>query len=130
MIRLKILTGQRTGETFAASRFPLRIGRAAAAELRSEEPGVWDEHLRLDLNPIDGVVLTTTTDAWAHINGESVQQAVLRNGDLIEIGSLQLQFWLSDTQQSSLNLREAFTWSLIVLVCLAQVGLLYVLLSA
>ena len=130
MIQLKILSGNRAGQDFAASRFPMRIGRGASVDFRSEEPGVWDEHLRLDLIPGEGVVLTTAADAWAHINGESVQQAVLRNGDLIEIGSLQLQFWLSETHQSSLNLREALTWSLIALVCLAQVSLLYVLLSA
>jgi pSer/pThr/pTyr-binding forkhead associated (FHA) protein len=130
MIQLRILSGKRTGETLAASRFPIRVGRAANSDLRVDEPGVWDRHLQLDLDPDQGVVLTTSTDAWAHINGESVQQAVLRNGDLIEIGSLQLQFWLSETRQSSINVREAFTWSLIALVCLAQVSLLYFLLSA
>ncbi len=130
MIQLKILSGKRTGDVFAASRFPIRIGRAANADLRVEEPGVWDQHLQLDLNPVEGVVLTTSADAWVHINGESSQQALLRNGDLIEIGSLQLQFWLAETRQSSLYLREAFTWSLVALVCAAQVGLLYLLLSA
>jgi pSer/pThr/pTyr-binding forkhead associated (FHA) protein len=130
VIQLKILSGPKTGDVFAASRFPIRIGRAANADLRFEEPGVWDQHLQLDLNPAEGVVLTTSADAWAHINGESVQQAVLRNGDLIELGSLQLQFWLAETRQSALYLREAITWSLVGLVCLAQAGLLYLLLSA
>jgi pSer/pThr/pTyr-binding forkhead associated (FHA) protein len=130
MILIRILSGKKAGDAFAARRFPVRIGRAATADLQVEEPGVWDQHLRLDLDPAEGFVLSTEPDALARVNGEPVQQAFLRNGDAIEIGSLQLQFWLSETRLAGLRLREALTWGLLLLVCLVQAALLFWLLSA
>jgi hypothetical protein len=52
----------------------------------------------------------------------------LRNGDTIDIGSLRLQFWLSETRQADLRLREGFTWAAIAAISLGQVGLIYWLL--
>jgi len=49
----------------------------------------------------------------------------LRNGDAIEIGSLKIQFWLSEARQRGLRLREWFVWVLIAAVCLGQVALIY-----
>jgi hypothetical protein len=62
------------------------------------------------------------------VNAAAVQETVLRNGDVIEAGSLKLQFWLSETRQVGLRLRESLTWVAIGLVCLAQVALIYWLL--
>ena len=129
MIQLKILSGKKAGTVWTARRFPVRIGRAANAELRVEEDGVWERHLVLQLRRADGFILTTEPDALATVNGEPIQEAVLRNGDSIEAGALRLQFWLSETRQFGLGLREALTWVGIVLVCLVQVALIYWLLK-
>jgi hypothetical protein len=62
------------------------------------------------------------------VNGQPVQQAVLRNGDAIDIGSLRLRFWLSETRQAGLRFREGITWAGIAAISLGQVALIYWLL--
>ena len=128
MIQLKILSGKKAGTAWVARRFPVRIGRSAAADLQLEEDGVWDQHLRLDFNPAVGLVLTAQPDALASVNGQLVEQTVLRNGDAIEIGSSRMQFWLSETRQAGLRLREGLTWSAIAAISLGQIALIYWLL--
>jgi len=128
MIQLKILSGKKAGTAWVARRFPVRIGRSAAADLQLEEDGVWDQHLRLDFNPAVGLVLTAQPDALASVNGQLVEQTVLRNGDAIEIGSSRMQFWLSETRQAGLRLREGLTWAAIAAISLGQIALIYWLL--
>ncbi len=125
MVQLKILSGKKAGASYAARRFPVRIGRAKSADLRLEDDGVWDQHLVLAFDPAAGVVMSTQTDALARLQGEPVQQAVLRNGDTIQLGSVQVRFWLSETRQGGLRWREALTWMGIAVVVLVQIGLLY-----
>ncbi len=130
MVQLRILSGKKAGATWAARRFPVRIGRAASADLQLEDDGIWDQHVVLAFDRSTGVVLTTQTNALAWLQGEQVQEAVLHNGDTIRLGSVQLQFWLSETRQGGLRWREALTWMGITVVVLLQIGLLYWLLYA
>ena len=88
MVQLKVLSGKKAGTAWVARRFPVRIGRSAAADLQLEEDGVWDQHLQLDFNPAEGIVLSAQPNALATVNGQPVHQTVLRNGDAIDIGSL------------------------------------------
>jgi len=67
--------------------------------------------------------------ALTNINGQPVQQAFLRNGDLIEVGSLKIQFWLSATRQRGLRTREFLTWFALAALCVGQIVLIYGLLS-
>ena len=128
MIQLKVLCGSKAGDHLVVRRFPFRIGRAADADLRLTDSGVWDQHLRLDFRPADGLVFTAQGDALVTLNNQPVTKAVLRNGDFLGLGSARLQFWLAETRQRGLRLREFFVWSCIVFVTLAQVALLYALL--
>lgn len=130
MVQLKILSGKKAGSSWDARRFPVRIGRSAHSDLQLEEAGVWDDHLKLILDSAEGFLLETQENAIAGINGQPAQHAALRNGDTIEIGSVKLQFWLSEPRQRSQALREIFVWTMIVVVCLAQVALVYWLLMA
>jgi pSer/pThr/pTyr-binding forkhead associated (FHA) protein len=128
MVQLKVLSGKKAGTSWVARRFPVRIGRAAEADLQLEDSGVWDKHLQLEFHPAKGIVLRTEPNALATVNGQPVQQAVLGNGDAIDIGSLRLRFELSETRQSGLRFREALTWACIAAICVGQVGLIYWLL--
>ena len=128
MVQLKVLSGKRAGTAWVVRRFPVRIGRSTTADLQLEEEGVWDQHLQLDFNPAEGIILTTQPNALATVNGQPLQQTVLRNGDAIDIGSLKMQFWLSETRQGGLRLREGLTWVAIAAISLGQVGLIYWLL--
>ena len=77
---------------------------------------------------VAGFVLQARADAPASINGEPAKEGVLRNGDIIQLGSVKLQFWLSPTRQRGLRAREWFVWFGIALVCVGQVALIYWLL--
>ncbi len=125
MVQLNILSGKKAGTQAAARRFPFRIGRAAGNELQLEDDGVWDRHLALDFTRQNGFTLSTAPNALATVNGEPVQTATLRNGDVIALGSARLQFWLAAARQRSLRLREAFVWVLLIAVTLVQFALIY-----
>lgn len=128
MVQLKILSGTKAGTTWVARRFPVRIGRSPSADLQLEEQGVWDQHLQLDFQPGTGFILNAQPNALAAVNGQPVQQTLLRNGDTLELGSLKMQFWLSETRQSGLRLRESLTWIAIAAISLGQIALIYWLL--
>ena len=129
MVQLKILSGKKAGTALVARRFPVHIGRAVASDLQLDEPGVWDDHLLLDLKPAEGFILSTQSGALASLNGQPISKSLLRNGDLIQIASLKFQFWLADTFQAGLRFRESFIWTLIAIVCLFQIALVYWLLK-
>jgi pSer/pThr/pTyr-binding forkhead associated (FHA) protein len=128
MIQLQILTGKQAGTRWVARRFPVRVGRAAANDLRLEEDGVWEQHCSLNFDPAEGFVLTAQPEALLAVNHEAVRSARLRNGDRIEMGSTRLQFWLNEVPQRSQRLREAFVWALVIAVCVAEVAVVYWLL--
>ena len=128
MVLFKILSGKKAGTAWVVRHFPVRIGRSVTDDLRLEEDGVWDQHLQVYFNPAEGLVLKTEPNALTRVNGLPVRQTVLRNGDSIDIGSLKLQFWLSDTRQFGLRFREGLTWAALGFISLGQVGLIYWLL--
>jgi pSer/pThr/pTyr-binding forkhead associated (FHA) protein len=125
MIQLNILSGKKAGTRTMARHFPFRIGRATGNELQLEDDGIWDRHLTIELNPQSGFSVTTAPQALTTVNGAPVQNTVLRNGDAITAGSVNIQFWLAAALQGSLRLRENFVWFLLALVTLGQFTLLY-----
>ncbi len=125
MVQFKIVSGKMAGTERVARHFPFRIGRAAAADLQLEDDGIWDEHLELVFDATLGFVLTAQPNAIAMINGQPFREAVLRNGDAIEIGALKIRFWLGQTRQASLRAREWLTWAACALVLAVQLGLIY-----
>jgi pSer/pThr/pTyr-binding forkhead associated (FHA) protein len=125
MVHLNILSGKKAGAQSAARRFPFRIGRAAGNELQLDDDGIWDQHLTLEFNRQKGFTLATAPDALATINGGLVQTVILRNGDIITLGSAKLQFWLATARQRGLLPREAFVWVLLAAVTAAQFALIY-----
>jgi pSer/pThr/pTyr-binding forkhead associated (FHA) protein len=125
VVQLDILSGKQAGTQWVARRFPFHLGRSPQAALVLEEPGVWDRHAEFALRPDEGVVVSAATDASILVNGQPVRQAILRNGDLIEAGSVKLRFGLAPTRQRSLRLREAMTWLGLAALCLGQIALIY-----
>lgn len=129
MVQLRILSGKKAGTQWSARRFPVRIGRSAANGLQLEEDGVWDEHFDLIFDRAGGFVLTACPDALVTVNHEPVQTARLRNGDSIEVGAVRMRFWLGETRQRGLRLREWFVWTLIVAVSAGEIAIIYWLLK-
>ncbi len=125
MIQLKILSGKKAGAAWLTRRFPVRIGRHAGADLQVEEEGVWERHVELSFHPGKGFLLQNRPEALTTVNGHAANEVLLRNGDVIGLGSLKLQFWLGETRQPGFGLRDALTWSGIAAVFFGQVGLIY-----
>ncbi|MCI0536916.1 MAG: FHA domain-containing protein [Verrucomicrobiales bacterium] len=119
------MSGSRAGEECWIQRFPCIIGRSAEANISLAEAGIWDRHLELELDPARSFSLRTFPNALATINGHSLAHVTLRNGDLIELGAVRLQFWLKETEQRSIRFREALTWAGIAMISAAQIGLIF-----
>ena len=65
------------------------------------------------------------SEATAMVNGEPLEEVrTLRNGDVIEIGMVRLQFQLGPIQQKKLGLREAATWLMVGLIIAGEIFLL------
>ncbi|MEO8428372.1 MAG: FHA domain-containing protein [Verrucomicrobiota bacterium] len=114
MVQLTVLSGKTAGALVVARRFPFRIGRAPDDNLRIEEAGIWDGHLELSLKMPAGLLITVHEKALAAANGEPFKQRIVRNGDVIEIGSARIQLALSPTQQRGFRARELVTWAALI----------------
>ena len=125
MVQLDILNGTKAGSRCVARRFPFQLGRSPQAALVLPDPGVWEQHATFSPRPGQGVVISAAKDTFVAVNGQRVQEAVLRNGDLIEAGSVKMRFGLSPAPQRSLRLRETLTWFALAVLCLGQVALIY-----
>lgn len=129
MIQLQVLSGKQAGTRWVARRFPVRVGRAPASDLRLEEDGVWDRHCELSFDAAQGILLAVQPNALLTVNQEPVPSPHrLRNGDSIELASVRLRFWLGDPVLRSSWLRETFVWTLIGAICFGQVAMVYWLL--
>ena len=129
MFQLDILLGKKAGTRWVTRHFPFRVGRASDMDLQLDDDGIWARHAEISLNPESGAVLCPQPDALTAVNGHRVTGDVfLRNGDLLELGSLQLRFGLSPSRPASLRWREGLTWFGLGLLCAAQIGLIYWLL--
>jgi pSer/pThr/pTyr-binding forkhead associated (FHA) protein len=127
VVQLLVLNGFRAGTHWPAARLPFSIGRSPQDGLRLEDDGVWEHHARVDLRDRQRAVLTASEQALTTVNGQPIREAVLRNGDVIQIGSIRLQFSLGPAAHRGLRFREALTWIGLALMALAQVALVYLL---
>ena len=106
----QVLDGKQAGTNFVARRFPFRIGRAPAVDLRLDESGVWDEHLQIGCSLQQGFTVRVQAPALASLNDKPMTNAVLKNGDVLRVGSIRLSFWLPPAPMASQRTREALTW--------------------
>jgi pSer/pThr/pTyr-binding forkhead associated (FHA) protein len=120
MIQFSILSGPCSGQTIAPVRYPFQIGRDDGADLQLNQPGVWPRHASFDVRWLDGVWLQSEPNAMTTVNGHRVDQVRLRNGDLIEVGSVRMVFSLQPARQRGLGWRETLFWSGMALLWVGQ----------
>jgi hypothetical protein len=125
VVQFHILTGKKAGTDWVARRFPFHVGRSAPDGLTLDDDGVWERHVRIELRLREGVMSEVFPDALVSVNGQRIERTLLRNGDIIEMGSVKLRFGLSPTRQRSLRFRETLTWMALTALCLGQVALIY-----
>jgi hypothetical protein len=111
MVQLLVLNGSRAGTAYPAAQFPCTIGRSTGDSLQLVEPGIWENHLQLDLKVPDGFHVSRLGQGRASINGTEFEEAqFLHNGDVIELGAVKVQFWLAEVRQSDNHTRETLAW--------------------
>ena len=129
MVQLHVLSGKKNGTRVSIRKFPFRIGRAPGNHLQLDDDGVWDRHAAIQIKRKEGFYIAAATDALVTVNNARVDTTPLRVGDIFTVGSARVQFWLTPPRQRGLRVRETFVWAVIALVSLAQVALVYWLVS-
>ena len=124
MIQLQILSGKQAGSEIVARRFPFLVGRGAEADLRLDDAGVWESHLEIDFQPGEGFVFAAQENSMVLLNHERIEKGLLRAGDLIQLGSAQVRFWLAPVRRNSTRFREALTWTALAAIFGLQTGLI------
>ena len=123
MIQLQVLSGKQAGANIPVHDFPFTIGRGADANARFSDAGVWDRHCEIRFRPAEAFEFAVQPDAALLVNGERTQGGVLRNGDLLELGSVRLRFWLARSRQKSLRFREGLTWAALIALFVIQAAI-------
>jgi len=125
LAQLNLLSGEQPPHCLQPGNFPARIGRGADCQVQLTGEGIWEQHLELRLEEDQRFSIRPASEATAMVNGEPLEGVQpLRNGDIIEIGLVKLQFLLGPVQQKKLGLREAVTWLLVGLIIAGEIYLL------
>ena len=127
MIQLHILSGRQADSDIVVRHFPFIIGRGTA-DLPMDDGGVWEQHLQIDFQRGEGFTFASNSKASVMINGEPVAAGLLRNGDLVELGTARLRVWLTRSEQQSLGWREMMIWSSLLALLVVQGVLIWWLL--
>ena len=69
-----------------------RLGRSTSADVHLEEPTVSRRHALVVQRGEDLVVLDDRSMNGTWVNGERVREAVLRDGDVLELGAVRMRF--------------------------------------
>ena len=128
MIQIQVLSCKQAGADIQVRHFPFTIGRASDANARFSDAGVWDRHCEIRFRRGEAFEFTAQPEAALLVNGEQKESGILRNGDLLELGSVQLRFWLARSRQKGLRLQEAFTWAAFAVLFVTQAAIVWWLL--
>jgi len=129
MVQIQILNGKKAGVTWTARRFPVRLGRGEENDLQLEETGIWERHSTIQLGDNTGFTLHAEPGALVRVNHQPASSQALHPGDVIEIGSTQLRFWLAEPARRSLRGSEFAVWALLAGVLIVEAWVLFGLLS-
>ena len=89
MIRLKFVSGSRSGSTVSHGREPLRIGRSPSAELRftgAQDTMVSTHHAQIVFERGAYILVDTGSTNGTWVNGRPVAKQALRSGDRVRFG--------------------------------------------
>ncbi|HAB16028.1 MAG TPA: FHA domain-containing protein [Verrucomicrobiota bacterium] len=121
MVELR-LCSSRAARIVVATRFPFAIGRKDADWIITE-PGVWDRHLVIEQAKDRRFVAVPQAEAQVCLGGRAINvPSPLQNGDMLDLGSVQLQFRIAPTRQRSLASLETSVWIGLGVLAAAQFG--------
>jgi pSer/pThr/pTyr-binding forkhead associated (FHA) protein len=89
---LAVRTGPDAGRSYLLDERPRTLGRGSDCDLRWEDSALSRRHCRIRWE--DGVYVLEDLDSsnGTYINGAVVRRAILRLGDRIQLGGLELEF--------------------------------------
>lgn len=93
---LVVRKGPEVGERFYLDRSRLVVGRDPASDIFLNDITVSREHAVLDVTPAEVIVSDAGSLNGTYVNGVSVDRAVLRNGDQLQVGRFQMVFLCAD----------------------------------
>ena len=124
-VRLERLDGDFSGQQIEACNFPFKIGRDKNCHHRIESKGVWPCHLILRKAGENGIIVHCEAEASLFVNSRGVSKSVrLRNGDLLEFGSVILRFWIAPITQLGQRTIERKIWIGLGVLFLGQVTII------
>jgi len=128
MLQLQVSQGLQQFSECLVRKLPFVIGKSAAADLRLESAGIWDRHLSFELDLQNRKFRVSAIDeALLLLNGEPSKSALLKNGDLLQIGGCEIRVGLSPASQYALKVHELGVYLLMVLVFIVQIALIILL---
>jgi hypothetical protein len=128
MLQLRVSQGLQQLSECEVRNVPFVIGKSARSDLRLESAGVWDRHLSFELDPENKKFrVSAIGDALLLLNGESCRCALLKNGDLLQIGGCEIRVALSAASQYALKLHELGVYLLLLLVFFVQIAMIFLL---
>ncbi len=128
LFQLAVRCSGRTTVVVPLVRFPFTVGRAGSAGLVLDVPGIWDRHLRFELDPREGLFAVTEGKALVRHGGELIRRHRARNGDEYQAGSVTLQVSLGEPDRQGLGFWEGVLWVLLIVVGLLQLAVAWSLL--
>jgi len=106
-------------------RTPWIVGRASSSGLSLTGPGVFDRHLIVRSDPVEGWFVEVGDGALARVEGRPFQRHRLRNGDVIDVGNQLLRFVLSPVRRKSLVTWSVVFWTLLGGIIAIQAVILF-----
>jgi len=129
MFRLSVVEGRQRGRHEDLKRFPFVIGKNPDAQLQLRDPGVWEDHLVVELLAKGGPTARRLGEGVVSVNAEPVDSTKLRNGDLISLGAAVLRFSAVPAPRKALMVQNAAAWFLVGAIALMELALLVFLLN-
>jgi len=126
LAQFHITTGLLKGHYFSANTLPVRIGRGGGCQIKLPDPGIWEWHVEVNVNQEHRFLVRCNPETTAMVNGGPIKQEaqLLRNGDQIEIGAVNLQFWLGNVRKKNHRPAENTIWVIVGILVLSEFILL------
>jgi hypothetical protein len=123
MFCLTVVQGKQQGHSVSIDRYPFVIGKNQEAQLRLSDPGIWDNHLAIELTVGESPTIKRIGDGSISVNSDPIENATLRNGDIITIGAAQLRFNSAPAKRKSLVFQNSASWIAMILVVILEIFL-------
>lgn len=121
MLQLQRVDSGLQGGAVVLKKYPSMIGQSPECDARIQGPGVWDRHAGFEIANDLKVVVTPVGQALLLVNHAPVSLAVLKSGDLLQIGSCSFRVSLSPPRQTALWKYESAVWLMAVAMIALQV---------